>query len=330
MRQFMMAGLVLICGLGVISAAEKPLPAFHLKTMPGNHERLLLMRPTELSKFEVVEKSGVREMLTQLMKGMVVFFHGKVQESVLPDFGDIEQVVVNSSFKVVLSNEPSKTSHFSLFSVSCGTVRTTRPHDWSTAVRKTFNTATATKLSCGELWKVPMSMGDKPSYFCLLISDDRTLSFANDEDMDELIERLKHKKPHKPIESWVEECSMVYLDRGLAVNSLEAPRKLTREIDQYVANLVKATSAVTAGLKLGVEPSVRFKGHIEEEMKPAQFQKVLEKFFRSVREGEDNSASSQLFFKALQFEVKDQEFEIKGKLPASLWKPESDSKTGAE
>lgn len=125
-----------------------------------------------------------------------------------PDLADLDECVLGMSFSVTFPSD--KDQGKLLFGAGTpGCLRTTKPFDWTGAVRKWFPQAIPTDHAGRTYLRIPWKAGvalpaefkkrTEGSYLAVFIADGRTLAIGNDTQIELLIDRLKAgKKPPEP------------------------------------------------------------------------------------------------------------------------------------
>jgi hypothetical protein len=251
------------------SAAEVPRPPakpvaavkpFDLMYLPRTGSSVLAVRPCELIKNFGEQQDTVTDLARRLLAAGFAFIDGDLRAAPPPVLADSEQLIVSAKATLSIETQQNGLSQFGMLGLSSGLIRTGKPYDWASAIKKWFPKAEVVEHAGREYMRVPITIGKTTVHLALYAADDRTLAFDTDEDeIKGLLARLDKKlKPAAPA-GWDEVCrdTVALCHDTTAEGWLTAPESPARAIDRALVTVARKSTGVALGLSAGDRTTVR-------------------------------------------------------------------------
>jgi hypothetical protein len=241
-------------------SATNGLRPFDLTYMPRATHSVIAIRPAELLKqTDGLDKTATAYVRKLLAAGFA-FLDGDIKAAELPVLANVDQVILSANLTIGIEPEKDGKSNYGLGGISSGLVRTIKPFDWTGHIKKWFPKVEVVRHAGRDYLRIPIALGEKPSYIALLAADDRTLAFDSDEDeIKNLLSRLKKKSPPVRPAGWDEVArELIAISHDMTAEGwFTAPPKPQRGINRAVVEAVHNLKEVAIGISVGDASTIR-------------------------------------------------------------------------
>jgi hypothetical protein len=329
MNAFLPLVLWAAVGLGVETApaprASTPgeLQPFDLTYLPRVTTSVLAVRPAELLKRTDGLNRPATTYIRRLLAAGFAFLDGDIKAAELPALSDVEQVVVSASMTMGIETAKDGKSTFGLGGMSSGLIRTVKPFNWASRIKKWFPKVEEVRYEGRTYLKIPIGIGDQPSCIALFAADDRTLAFDTDEDeIKDLLSRLKKKSPPAIPAGWDEVSrDLIAVTHDMTAQGwLTAPAKPKREIDRAVVAAVHDLKGLAVGISAGDTTTIRLIATARDEAAARHAQSALKRILAEMESEEFGNPTVAKFIEGMTVERSGRVIRAKGSAAGNLFK----------